>query len=333
MLIFLGYKFLEFLAFITPYPLSYFIASIAAKIVCCLGIFVEILRKNVSIAKGLNTSDKEVTKVVRKIYTNWFMNVVDFLKHPLVNKENFKKRIELIGLENLDKALEKNKGVVIFTAHLGNFEWGAARIAVEGYKIWGTGLTRKYKPTMMFFENRRLSKGLRTLYANKVMLNVFKILKNNEIIAIPTDFDPLGTAKKHKFFGKLAYIPSGSVEIAMKTGAPLLPSFIWRKDKYTHRQIIGEPLDLITDISQINPADKADIVDFAMQANEMKINGAMQLKNSNQANNIDLNNENLSQKEIKQILINLNMKKMISVMEKYISEHLEQWELFHDIWA
>ncbi len=302
MLIFLGYKFLEFLAFITPYPLSYFIANIAAKIVCCLGVFVNILKKNVSIVKNLKENDPEVIKIVRKIYTNWFFNVVDFLKHPLVNIENFKKRVKLYGVENLDNALKLGKGVVIFTAHLGNFEWGACRIAIEGYKIWGTGLARKYKPTMLFFENRRLSKGLKTLYVNKVMLNIFKILKNNEIIAIPTDFDPLGTAKTHKFFKHDAFIPCGPVEIALKTGAPLLPSFIWRKDKYTHQQIIGKPIDLITQLPD----------------NE--------LKKITSFDNLD------RQKKIKQKLIDINMEKMLSVMEKYISEHLEQWELFHNIW-
>ena len=31
------------------------------------------------------------------------------------------------------------------------------------------------------------------------MLNVFRILKNNEIVAIPTDWDSTGTAKEYNF--------------------------------------------------------------------------------------------------------------------------------------
>ncbi|MBM3714087.1 MAG: lipid A biosynthesis acyltransferase, partial [Actinobacteria bacterium] len=67
-------------------------------------------------------------------------------------------------------------------------------------------------------------------------------------------------------------------------GAALIPSFIWRKDKYNHFQIICEPLELET------AGDKKD-------------------------------------------LIELNMQKMVKVLEKYIKEHIEEWEVFHDIWT
>jgi lauroyl/myristoyl acyltransferase len=288
MLIFLGYKFLECLAFITPYPISYFIAGIVARLAYLLGIYVPVLKKNVANALKKDIRSPDVAKIVRKVYINWFLNVTDFLKHPLVSKEKFKKRIRLEGLKNLDNALKLGKGAVIFTTHLGNFEWGACRIGVQGYRIWGTGLIRKYKRTNEFFEKRRLSKGLNTLYANRVMINIFRILKNNEIIAIPADFDSLGTANTYKFFGKMAHIPSGPVEIAMKSGAPLLPSFTWRIDKYNHFQVIGKPVALIND-------------------------------NGN--------------KEKRKEIIRLNMELMIAVIEKYISEHIEHWELFHDIWA
>ncbi|MBM3705892.1 MAG: lysophospholipid acyltransferase family protein, partial [Actinobacteria bacterium] len=285
---YLGYKFLEFLAFITPYPISYIVASTVAAILYFFRVHVPVLEKNVSIALNIEPKSSRTSTIVRKIYTHWFRNVVDFLKHPYVRGDNFKKRIELEGVENLDEALKKGRGVVIFTAHLGNFEWGACRIAVEGYKIWGTGLTRPYKKTVLFFENRRLSKGLKTLYVNKIMINIFRILKNNEIIAIPADFDPLGTARTYSFFGHLARLPSGPVEIAMKSGAQLLPSFIWRKDKYNHHQIIGKPVDIT--------AETGDLSD-------------------------------------RQETISRNMEKMIGIMEKYIKDHIEQWELFHDIWA
>jgi len=33
--------------------------------------------------------------------------------------------------------------------------------------------------------------------------------------------------------------------IALKSGAPLIPSFIWKKDKYNHFQIVEKPIDLI----------------------------------------------------------------------------------------
>jgi len=242
---YIGYKILEFIAISTPYPVTYFIAAFGARLWMLTGVNVKTIRNNVSTVLNLNINDKEIHRIANRIFINWAKNIVDFLKHPIISKEKLKQRVEIEGLEHLDNALKKGKGVVIFTAHIGNFEWGACRIALEGYKIWGLSLVRKNKLVGKFFESNRLSKGLKTLYINR-MLNVFRMLKNNEIVAVPSDWDPTGQATRpFKFFGKTAYLPTGALMIALKSGATLIPSFIWKKDKYNHFQIVEKPIDLI----------------------------------------------------------------------------------------
>ena len=39
-----------------------------------------------------------------------------------------------------------------------------------------------------------------TIYANKRELNIFRILKNNETLAMPTEFDPLKDCERVRFF-------------------------------------------------------------------------------------------------------------------------------------
>ncbi len=242
---YIGYKILEFIAISTPYPVTYFIAAFGARLWMLTGVDVKIIRNNVSKVLNLNINDKEIHRIANRIFINWAKNIVDFLKHPIISKEKLKQRVEIEGLEHLDNALKRGRGAVIITAHIGNFEWGACRIAVEGYKIWGLSLVRKNKLVEKFFESNRLSKGFKTLYINR-MLNVFRMLKNNEIVAIPSDWDPTGQATRpFKFFGKTAYLPTGALMIALKSGATLIPSFIWKKDKYNHFQIVEKPIDLI----------------------------------------------------------------------------------------
>jgi KDO2-lipid IV(A) lauroyltransferase len=259
------------------------IANFGFALSFALGINTYPIKKNVSIVLKKSFDDPLVKSTSRKIFTNWSKNIVDFLKHRMISRDRLRKRIRLDGVHHLDEALKKGKGVVIFTCHIGNFEWGACRLAVDGYRIWGVSLVRKSWLTNRFFEYRRLTKGLKTLYINR-MIHVFRYLKDNEIVAIPTDWDPTGKAARlFDFFGRKAYLPTGAVQIALKSGAALLPSFIWREGKYYHHQIIGEPV----------------ILDRTGEKDEM---------------------------------IEKNMKKVIPVMEKYISEHISEWELFHDIW-
>ena len=242
---YIGYKILEFIVIATPYPVTYLIAKLGAWLWMLTGKNVNLIKNNVSRVLNLSVEDREIRKITTKIFINWAKNIADFLKHSIISREKLRQRIEVKGLENLDSALEKGKGVVIFTAHIGNFEWGACRLAVEGYNIWGVSLVRKNKLVGRFFESERLTKGLKTLYINK-MLNVFRILKNNEIVAIPSDWDPTGqAARPFEFFGRTAYLPTGALQIALRSGAPLIPSFIYRKGKYNHFQIIENPIDLI----------------------------------------------------------------------------------------
>jgi Kdo2-lipid IVA lauroyltransferase/acyltransferase len=280
---YIGYKILELIAILTPYPITYFIADFGARLWFLTGKNVKITRTNISKVLDINSNSPIIQKIAKMIFLNWARNIADFLKHSIISAEKLKTRIEIKGLKNLDYALKKGKGAVIFTAHIGNFEWGACRIAVEGYKIWGVSIYRKNNLIRNFFESKRLSKGLKTLYINKI-LNIFRILKNNEVIAIPSDWDPTGhAARPFKFFGKTAYFPVGAVQIALKSGAQLLPSFIWRKDKYNHLQIVGSPIKLTLTGDQ-------------------------------------------------KTLVNKNTEKVLKVMEKYISSHISEWEMFHKIW-
>ncbi|MEA2015794.1 MAG: lysophospholipid acyltransferase family protein [Actinomycetota bacterium] len=245
MFTYIGYKILEIIVILSPYPVSYLIAKFGARLWFSSGANVRVTQKNVCNVLDAGISNKKARRIVLTIFTNWAKNIVDFLKHSVISREKLKERVDLKGMEHLNDALKKGRGVVIFTAHIGNFEWGACRIAVEGYDIWGVSLVRKSRLTTKFFESKRLSKGLKTLYINK-MLHVFKILKNNGIVAIPSDWDPTGRASRpFTFFGKKAYFPTGALQITLKSGAEFMPSFIWRKGKYNHQQIIDRPLKLI----------------------------------------------------------------------------------------
>jgi KDO2-lipid IV(A) lauroyltransferase len=241
---YLGYKFTEFIAIVLPYPLAYALAVSAARLWYATGTNVGIIKKNISRVLNLDMGDPEVHRIAVRVFINWGKNVVDFLRHRIISRETLRSRVSLEGVEYLDEALKEKKGVVIISSHIGNFEWGACRLAVDGYKIWGVTLFRKSERTNRFFQANRMTKGFKTLYINKI-IHIFRHLKNNEIMAIPSDWAPTGKASRHfKFFGRMAVLPTGALQIALRSGAPLIPSFIWRDGKYTHHLVIRKPIEL-----------------------------------------------------------------------------------------
>jgi len=271
-----------FLACSTPYPISFFIGKNLARLWWFARKNVSSVKMNVANVLGLDPGDPRVAKISKRIYYEFAKNVVDFFKNGIITLEQFKKNISIEGVDNLKKALENGKGAVVFTAHIGNFEWGASRIGSEGVKIWGVGLNRENRFLDKYFEKNRKSKCLNTLN-NTRMLGVFRILRNNEVVAVPSDWDPTGSSKTYDFFNKKVALPSGAIQLALASGAPLVPSFIIRDGAYHHHQIVGEPVELMRE----GPKEE---------------------------------------------LLEKNMPKVVKVLEKYISENLDQWVMFHNIW-
>ena len=280
---FINYMIAAFLACATPYPVSFFIGKSLAHIWWIARKNVSSVKINVSKVLDLDPDDDRVAQISKRIYFEFAKNVVDFFKNGIITLDQFKKNVTIEGVDILKKALENGKGAVVFTAHIGNFEWGASRIGSEGIKIWGVGLYRENRFLDKYFEKNRKSKCLNTLNANK-MLGVFRILKNNEVVAVPSDWDPTGSSRAYDFLNKKVLLPSGAVQIAVASGAPLIPSFIVRDGAYHHHQVICEPIDLIRE----GPKEE---------------------------------------------ILEKNMQKIVHVLEKYISENLDQWVMFHNIWA
>ena len=61
------------------------------------------------------------------------LTLLEALHLPGLTKEELARRIEIEGIENLHKAVAKNKGVLILTAHFGNWEIMSVAMGMMGY--------------------------------------------------------------------------------------------------------------------------------------------------------------------------------------------------------
>ncbi len=154
--------------------------------------------------------------------------------------------VEIEGLERLLDELEKGRGGIFVTGHLGNWELLNARMAVTGIP---------FMVAVRQLDDPRLDSivtGLRTKFGSKIIQrgqsagrqlarNLGKgdgmgLLIDQDIPTIPGVFVP--------FFGRLARTPSGAATLAIRTRCPVVPGFIHRKPDGSHKVIIGRPLEL-----------------------------------------------------------------------------------------
>lgn len=147
------------------------------------------------------------------------------------------RNIPVEGREYLDRALNENKGVILLTAHLGNFSLICAALAQQGYKVNVITRPIKNKTIDVYAEYVKEKASVKTIasYPRKECVKqTVKALRNNELVMLLMDQNFGSGGVWVNFFGKLAATPTGPIVFALRTNAVLLPVYIIREGKSNH---------------------------------------------------------------------------------------------------
>lgn len=202
--------------------------------------------ESLGIAFGGEKTQEQIRQIAKDSFT--FMaksgvEIIFLMDKPVLLRE----RVEISGKENLDTALSQGKGVILVSAHFGNFPLLLARLAQEGYKVGGIMRPMRDGRVEKIFLKKRNSYNIKTIYSQPrgVCVNTtIDSLRNNELVFIPLDQN-FGTGGVFvDFFGTKAATATGPVIFAQRTKAALLPCFIVRQEDDRHKIIIEAPLEL-----------------------------------------------------------------------------------------
>ncbi|MGB3111461.1 MAG: lysophospholipid acyltransferase family protein [Candidatus Omnitrophota bacterium] len=235
----IGFYFLK----IFPIRVCYFLADIAAFFYyLCAGKDKKILEENLRIVLGEDADEKVIKKNIRGIFRNFARYLADFFKVSKLTEEYINKNVILKGLENLEKGLSRKKGVIAITAHLGNWERGAAIVASLGYPISAIVLEHKDKRINDLFMRQRTIHSVKLIPLGVQLKKCFRVLKENEVLAIAGDKDYTSNGDHVKFFGRTAFIPKGAAFFSLKTDAPLVVTSCTRNEDNTFNLCFDEPI-------------------------------------------------------------------------------------------
>lgn len=196
--------------------------------------------ETLNIAFGNEKTGAEMKKIARDCLAHMakgMIEMVAFMDKP----EILDKMVTIEGRENLDKALAKGKGVIMISGHFGNFPLLLEKLAILSYKINVMLRKMRDKKADEFFSKKRADVGIKSIYTeprSECVRKSMEALRNNEIIFMLMDQN-FGTGGVFvDFFGKKAATATGPVIFALRSGAPIVPAFIIRKENNTHLLII-----------------------------------------------------------------------------------------------
>ncbi|MCK4912247.1 MAG: lysophospholipid acyltransferase family protein [Candidatus Omnitrophica bacterium] len=184
----------------------------------------------------------KIKRYAKEVFVNFAYYLVDFFRYSKLNKDFIKKHIELEGLDNLNKALAQGKGVIILAAHLGNYELAGAVLSLLGYPLSVVALSHKNKRVNRFFEGQRQRVGMKVIPTGATIRSCFSALKSGDMLALLGDRNFSGEGIKLDMFSRQAYFPRGIAFFALKTGVPIVPVFLTRKDKKFYHLVCEKPI-------------------------------------------------------------------------------------------
>ena len=129
--------------------------------------------------------------------------------------------------EHLERALEPGHGVVIATAHFGNWDMAGAILA-RHTPLSAVAETFSDERLNQLVQNQRIEKGISIIPMEGSARRILRVLQQNQSVAIVVD-RPLDADQgvPVTFFGHKTYVPGGPAALALKSGAAIMPGYVW----------------------------------------------------------------------------------------------------------
>ncbi len=176
----------------------------------------------------------------------WYLIDLFHISHDVKRIKNYKVRFS--GLEHLDEALSAGKGILLLTAHLGNWEIGGIFLSARGQKIHVVYLPdsseiieqqRRFVRDLDGIEEIPLSAG------NFSAVRLLRVLQDGGTVALQGDRLTFDSGVPISFFGKSALFPKGPVKLALASESVVLPVFMPIAGYKAYEIIIDRPIAMV----------------------------------------------------------------------------------------
>jgi len=193
--------------------------------------------------ESLGVTEREAAALIEQSFINIGRNFLEVMYMPNLKKENFLDYMEVHDMKRMHGALAEGHGVVILTAHIGNWEWLSAALTFSGLP-----LTAIVKPQPNE-QHTRLLNEFRAMVGVEIfsrgtseLLGATRALKKGKCLGFLVDQDGGPGGAFIDFLGKEASTPMGAAVFSKKFLSPVVPAFILRRPDGKHKVIIGEIL-------------------------------------------------------------------------------------------
>jgi KDO2-lipid IV(A) lauroyltransferase len=190
--------------------------------------------RNLRIAQfpSSDSTQAERDALIRRVFIHFARTAIDFLRGPAITDAELSRLMRAEGWHHMEDAIAGGRGVILLTAHLGNWEMLGRYMVSRGARL--TVIAREPEEPAFggFIRGLRQSAGFTVKDKGNAARDVLAALKKGEVVGILPDqnsgdlFAP--------FFGIPAGTVAGPASFALRTGAPIIPTYTVRLPDNTY---------------------------------------------------------------------------------------------------
>lgn len=177
-------------------------------------------------------SEAERRHVLERSLANLGRSIVEFAQLPDLDAAALRERVALEGIEHLEaaQAASPSGGVIVLTGHFGSWELLLAAMSARGLPVAVVHRPRD-NPTLDRVVTEVRSAAGPELYARgSAARAALRAIREGRCLAMVLDQN----CRREEgvfvpFFGRLACTRDGPARIALRTGAPVVPLFLYRR--------------------------------------------------------------------------------------------------------
>ncbi len=188
--------------------------------------------------------DSERRRLARRSFARLGLNLAESLRLPAFLRPGWERSFTVEGREHLERALGRGRGVIFVLAHFGNWEYLALVPRLLNFR--GAAVAQKIKNPAIdgLLREMREAAGLELFSKREVAGEIADYLAKNGAVAILADQRARRMAVEVEFFGRPAPTTAAPAVFALRTGAALVPVFIYPESQGKNRVVFDPEISI-----------------------------------------------------------------------------------------
>ncbi|MBI2166829.1 MAG: mitochondrial fission ELM1 family protein [Candidatus Omnitrophica bacterium] len=181
-----------------------------------------------------HSAPRERKQWTRELFEHLGMSGVEIMRVPVLSESEINRYVTNHGYENYLELRQSGRGLILLTAHLGNWELSQIAEGLRGRPM--TVLTRrqKHKQLDRLLSSFRQYYGSRAVDKGSGIRDLIRTLRQGGSVGVLGDQSGGKNGVWVRFFGRLTTAPRGPMALALKFGVPVLPVFMVRRKGPCH---------------------------------------------------------------------------------------------------